>query len=681
MFYSHLSIKGFGPYYNKKDIDFKDGINVITGDNGSGKSSIVDAIQWNLFGPRGSDRTLSDRTSVINLKSQSAHVTLVFYNEIGEKITSHRSLSRAGKHSLVVTVDDEEVPGGLSESQEILNDAIFNIDSQTFSAVSMMQSSPSIPTNKFITGSSVEKREILSVLVDPTGKWESTHKIVEKRLKEERALLRDYENKYSIAEGILENIDPVEKPSDNIEELRAKLSGYLSQRSTSDDSVNDRIRSFELELDNIDNSIDTLAKRIESAHKKIYEKENDIVSLSKKLQDAQSKVENDKNNSLDDEISSTKYLLKALSKQEEVLEAQRTYLHSHITREQTLSDLLSQSGNSCIVCGSQIDHDENHNDGHIVLNHHAEDVEYSQKFLDHLGKKRISIKNYSNFMREYTSALISKQDNTDWEEEATRYQSMIDDVNSTKYDLKADLNDYKKKKDVLEEKAEDLEDKISHLKNQIESDTTSEENIDEKVESLEKKIRSYEDSIDRYSKYVSLVKEKKSKLSEAEKNLDWQTRKVNAFLNLREQTSVKGVISEDIDNISHEISEYANQTYEYIFNSKRKIVVASKIVKDSPVSSITAEGRPLETFSHGEQNRMIMCILLGITLAMHDRYNVWVPPMWDEPTTVIDKKDESSVFNIMCMVMQEESRQCVIITREEEIIQKSQDKISNIIRL
>ena len=72
-----LRISGFLSYKEPVEIDFT-GFNLacISGQNGAGKSSILDAMTWALFG-----RARKHDESVINLASDTAQVTLTFEYE------------------------------------------------------------------------------------------------------------------------------------------------------------------------------------------------------------------------------------------------------------------------------------------------------------------------------------------------------------------------------------------------------------------------------------------------------------------------------------------------------------------------------------------------------------------------------------------------------------------------
>jgi exonuclease SbcC len=72
-----LSMEGFLSYKEQVEIDFTSfALACITGENGAGKSSILDGITWALFG-----RARKHDETVINLESKKAEVCLVFQYE------------------------------------------------------------------------------------------------------------------------------------------------------------------------------------------------------------------------------------------------------------------------------------------------------------------------------------------------------------------------------------------------------------------------------------------------------------------------------------------------------------------------------------------------------------------------------------------------------------------------
>ena len=90
-----LTIAGFGPYAGVQVLDFEklgqNGLYLITGDTGAGKTTIFDAITYALFGTAsGSNREVSMLRSKYAKPEQSTYVELVFaYN--GKEYTAYRA--------------------------------------------------------------------------------------------------------------------------------------------------------------------------------------------------------------------------------------------------------------------------------------------------------------------------------------------------------------------------------------------------------------------------------------------------------------------------------------------------------------------------------------------------------------------------------------------------------------
>ena len=69
-----LTLTGFLSYRNTVELDFTSfDLACISGQNGAGKSSLLDAITWALFG-----QARKRDESIVNLQSSAAEVALVF---------------------------------------------------------------------------------------------------------------------------------------------------------------------------------------------------------------------------------------------------------------------------------------------------------------------------------------------------------------------------------------------------------------------------------------------------------------------------------------------------------------------------------------------------------------------------------------------------------------------------
>lgn len=109
----HLSVSGFLSYRESVEIDFTAfDLACISGQNGAGKSSLLDAMTWALFGEARS----SDKDSIVNLQSKKAEVSLTFLYE--ENIyRALRTLPR-GKATMLEfqILDDKQNAEGRTQS-------------------------------------------------------------------------------------------------------------------------------------------------------------------------------------------------------------------------------------------------------------------------------------------------------------------------------------------------------------------------------------------------------------------------------------------------------------------------------------------------------------------------------------------------------------------------------------
>ena len=104
-----LKISAFGPYKNEVDIDFNklgnNGIFLITGDTGAGKTTIFDAICFALFGEvSGSNRTVDSLRSDFSTLEVKTFVELEFsHKNKNYKILRHPKYLRQKKNGIGTT--------------------------------------------------------------------------------------------------------------------------------------------------------------------------------------------------------------------------------------------------------------------------------------------------------------------------------------------------------------------------------------------------------------------------------------------------------------------------------------------------------------------------------------------------------------------------------------------------
>lgn len=197
-----LVMSAFGSYAASTVIDFEEngnGIFLITGDTGAGKTTIFDAITFALFGEAsGGYREGTMMRSQYAGEEEETFVELVFSDK-GEAYTVRRSpayqrfskrKSKDGSRSVIQSgakvslslSDGSECPGRISDINEAIK-GIIGVDRNQFSQIAMIAQGEYV---RLLHASSKERKEIFSKIFN-TGLYGK----IQQRLKERDSALRD----------------------------------------------------------------------------------------------------------------------------------------------------------------------------------------------------------------------------------------------------------------------------------------------------------------------------------------------------------------------------------------------------------------------------------------------------------------------------------------------------------
>lgn len=675
MHYQKISINGFGPYEEEVSFDFENGLTLIIGKNGSGKSSIFDAIQWAMFGPAKSVRAGGDKMSIINTHAHKSVVELSLELDDKTQITINRTLTRGSKHMLKVSINGEEIDGGITVQQEKINSLLTGLEHDSFAAVSMLMSSPSSVVNEFITGDPKRRRVILSDIVDPNHMYEQRHKEVKEQItkanKNHQTLIGDKRT----LDGILESKVAPEYPEDDVKKLQIKLDNIISKineinRSSEGTSLVIARREYE-------NKIAKIEKKKEKAEKSIHKDEKFIEKFTDKKSSLEKRLEDlyDKKDTVEEDLEYRKAELDAASY---IYKGYKDVISSYndnidnvdkkITQQNTLSSLWDDDRKTCAVCGADIDENSHkyHND---TLN-----------YIDELEKIKNNIK---DVIKEYREKANIAQENINIDtaeiaalESAESLETIIEDIENSLDDISADLDDaqqsIKKNKKYIdvsydEEKNNVLEkmDDIPHTK-----DSEELEKLEKRRDILVSKINNTKIKQSRYQAYEEDIKDLQDRIEEAEEAIENSEDRLQELQQEKQDTSPTGLISKDIDEISQMITTNANDMYERLFDTIGSDILIksykeSNSGEEEPTCVITMGGRSLSSYSHGEQSRAISAILLGFVQSVYDYSGQWYVPLWDEPTVTIDNSATEVFFSRIGEIIEETEQQAIIITRDD----------------
>ncbi len=298
-----LKISAFGPYAGVTNLDLEklgeNGIYLITGDTGAGKTTIFDAITFALFGePSGDNREASMLRSKYAEPETPTEVELVFSNN-GKEYTvkrspKHERLSKKGKGMAIqsatanlVYPDGRVITGPTDVSTAIRE--IIGVDRNQFSQIAMIAQGDFL---KLLLAKTAERQEIFREIFK-TGYYQ----ILQDKLKSESgALSRKYdEAKLSVQQyinGILCDEDDVL----TIEVEKAKAGNMMTADVI--ELVESLIKKDAALSEKIQKDITDIEKNIEKVNAHLtkadeyLKAENDLASAEKEYEEKAPELEN-----------------------------------------------------------------------------------------------------------------------------------------------------------------------------------------------------------------------------------------------------------------------------------------------------------------------------------------------------------------------------------------------------
>lgn len=170
--FKNISFKNFMKYGNKVNkVDFNNGLTLITGTNGAGKSSIFIALHYVLFGKTYNGKTLGSLVNNINKKDMLVELEL----EINDN--PYRIIRGTNPNKFEIYKNNELVPvlGTATAYQEYLETSILKLTEQAFK--NMIYLGGDLLSQSFVRLSKKEKEEVFSILSDTSIFLELTDKI------------------------------------------------------------------------------------------------------------------------------------------------------------------------------------------------------------------------------------------------------------------------------------------------------------------------------------------------------------------------------------------------------------------------------------------------------------------------------------------------------------------------
>ncbi|ERG96746.1 DNA double-strand break repair ATPase Rad50 [Haloquadratum walsbyi] len=290
MRFDHITLEHFKPYADAS-LDLRDGVTVIHGLNGSGKSSLLEACFFALYGARALDETLDD---IVTTDEDDATIELSF-SHAGSQYHIKRRLRRSGDRIQTVqcTLDgpDTEIDGA-TDVRAFITD-ILRMDAEAFVNCAYVRQGE---VNKLINATPTQRQAIIDDLLQ-LGQLEMYRERasdarlgVEDILSEQRGAQTELEtqierkedaglheqlNKYEAAKADLdseierfeENKARAEETRDNAKEILTSYKNTQEELSKLDSEIEDlqtTIEEDESTRSDLRNNVKTKTERVET---------------------------------------------------------------------------------------------------------------------------------------------------------------------------------------------------------------------------------------------------------------------------------------------------------------------------------------------------------------------------------------------------------------------------------
>ena len=656
-------------------LEFDSGATVFVGENGSGKSSIIDAITFSLFG----EHTRKNNKGLIRRGANQGFAKIEFsangknYQAI-RKIDSKGTLTAQftenvdGKYNTIAEGERKQFGESMTKHVE----EAFAMDFEKLQIASIVQQGE---LNSIIKAKPKEFKELLNAIIGidkldtalasmRTVQREFRSSIQEKFGYDDTQIqfienkITEYENESENAQPKLERLAAEKKEQ---EVLISKLEEQIKNDSTKESQLKD--------LESRKNEWQEYAMQvIKSIKKEVAEKE-EIVNECKPCF-AISKNRNETESG----INKVQAKLSAAESELSDLEKKRIRLEEH----EELAEKLVLKDGKCPVCDSSVDHLKP-----LFQKKHIEDE------LDMIGKKVVELKN------EKEINVVELEKLADDLEEAKKAETI--------------LSTYKiKNESQLDEIVAEIKTKVKQMQNipltiipgqlvGVASLDSHAKTIYESVVELEKSTRGFDqqeflkniesraDSMTRlsqinqeYGEISGNIKKTKMELEKLDSTLT-ELKHVQSYVTELERIEENvynrdGPVSKSLRSWALEIISQKASEYLEKLNTKIQRISLSEKTRDVNISCYSRNTTlDLESLSGGEQVSVALALRLGMShLLGASNLNFMI---LDEPTAHLDSERRKSLVNVLSQLTNlkedDSSMQFIIITHDAEIFDDS----------
>lgn len=659
--------------HSETKLEFGNGVTVFVGQNGAGKSSIIDAITFALFGQhtRKSNRGLIKRGA-------NQGFAKVEFNINGKQYQAVRKIDNKGGLTAKFT---QKINGGFleiaagerkqfGESMTHEVEKIIGLDFEKLKIASIVQQGE---LNAIIKAKPKEFKELLNVVIgiDKLDVASEAMKIVNKKFREKiredigyddthiDILLRDLQ-KYKI------ELDDARPQKEQLKVKQIQLQKEITELRIKLETETPKIEKI--------NQLESRKRELQSyAKEAIQEIQHEIAEKERKIRDCEGCFEHiSLKKDLESKIEKIELAVEGTQKKIQELTGQVASLKE----KQVLAEKIQLKDNRCPVCDSKVEKltplfQEEHLKQEIVFL--KEQMIATEKERTMYNQKRIEFSQKLQNARDAEATLkahsIKDQEDIRKIQEEIKLKKEIQKIPLSMNGNLLEISQIDSHAKMVFENITKLEQEIKgfnekeflNLKESISEKQTNLSQIDQNLGAVTEKITKYEEQIGLMQNAVSKLKVVKKYVGELD------TIQMNIFS--RDGPVATSLRSWALNTISTKSSEYLT-----LLNTKIQRISLSEKVRDISITCYSKnEILDLESLSGGEQVSVALALRLGMaSLLGASNLNLMI---LDEPTTHLDAERKKSLVDVLSQLSDitnvGKPMQFIIITHDSEIFEDS----------
>jgi exonuclease SbcC len=660
--------------HSETKLGFENGVTVFVGHNGAGKSSIIDALTFALFGQhtRKSNKGLIKRGSTQGFSKVEFEVNEKQYQAV-RKIDSKGTL--AAKLSEKINGETKEIAAGerkqFGESMTHEVEKIIGLDFEKLKIASIVQQGE---LNSIIKAKPKEFKELLNAIIG-IDKLDVASNSMKEVIKDFREKIRqDIGYDDSHLELLVRDL---EKNQTDLEEARPKKDQLTQEHKKLLQEITNLRKKIDEDATKIDKikQLELRKHELQSyAIEAVREIQQEIAENERKIRDCEGCFQ---------DVGLKKDLESKIGKVELALDGAYKKIQdlsnkvASLKEKQILAGKLQLKDNKCPVCDSEVEKlnplfQEEHLREELVSI--KEQMDSTTKEQEMYNKKKVEFKQKLQNARDAEATLKAHSIRNEEEfkkikEEIQVKKTNVQKIPATTKDNLLEIAQIDSHAKIIFENILKLEgetkgfdeNEFVHLKNSINEKQTKLSQLDQMLGGIMEKISKNENQIKIIQKAIielKIVKEYMEQLDSIQSNIFSRDGPV--------ATSLR---SWALNTISAKSSEYLT-----LLNTKIQRIQLSEKARDISITCHSKkETLDLESLSGGEQVSVALALRLGMAkLLGASNLNLMI---LDEPTTHLDAERKKSLVEVLAQLSNisnsETPMQFIIITHDAEIFEDS----------